>query len=94
MNVYKRKRFGVHSNTFKAYSYDLSFASPARRFLIHNGNLKQSSGNKYLSHYNNIIKPYFPDCNIHEVGGAKLAEFIKAFLGGAGEHPERKKTTM
>lgn len=58
-----------------------------------NGNLNKTSGDIYLSHYKNIIKPYFPDCNIHEVGGAKLAEFVKAFLGEAGEHPERYKNT-
>ena len=58
-----------------------------------NGCLTLSGGNRYLSHYENYIKPYFPECNLHEVGGAKLAEFVKAFLGKAGEYPERYKTT-
>ena len=54
------------------------------------GCLTQSGGLRYMSHYKNYIKPYFPDCNLHEVGGAKLAEFVKAYLG-TGQYPERYK---
>jgi len=51
----------------------------------------QSGGNRYMAHLNLYIKPYFPDCKLHEVGGAKLATFVDNFLG-KGNRPERYKT--
>ena len=50
----------------------------------------QSGGNKYMVHLRKYIRPYFPDCKLHEVGGAKLATFVDNFLV-KGTKPERYK---
>lgn len=43
--------------------------------------ITKSAGNRYMSHFNNYIKPNFPDCAVHTIGGLKLQEFIDRFLG-------------
>ena len=50
-----------------------------------------SGGGVYLRHFNNIIKPYFPDVMLHEVTGATMQDFIDAYLD-KGKKPELYKT--
>ena len=59
------------------------------------GCLTKSSGDRYESHFRNYIKPNFPDCAVHTIGGRKLQEFINNLLGTHKEgtyKPELYKT--
>jgi integrase len=55
-----------------------------------------SGGARYASQFENYIKPNFPDCPVHTIGGAKMQEFVDAYLGSHKKgtyKPERYKTT-
>ena len=53
--------------------------------------ITKSAGDRYMSHFNNYIKPNFLDCPIHTIGGKKMQEFIDKFLA-EGTKPELYKT--
>ncbi len=56
--------------------------------------LTKSGGSRYLSHYNNYIKPHFPDCKVHEVTSEQLQKFVDNHLGKAGKtDPTKYKNT-
>ena len=53
--------------------------------------LTMSGGDRYAAHFRNYIKPNFPDCAVHTIGGKKLQEFIDKLLD-KGNKPELYKT--
>ena len=81
----------------KQYNFKEQFAIFAEEKLEGglnvNSCLTKSGGAVYTNHFNNIIKPFFPDVMLHQVTGDTMQKFIDGYLGKGNEYqPELYKT--